>query len=95
MADRKRQIKIADTSKAGWMTIQQMEKGDKKNQTADEQKKVQIAEEAALKELDSRKRPKRTSDQLSQDGVIKTGADRSLFRGNSLPLCFVLFQRGA
>ena len=57
VADRKKKIKIADSSKAGWNTVQHMEKRDS-GQTSEERKRIQVAEESALKEIDARKRQK-------------------------------------
>ena len=97
LADRKQKIKIADSSRAGWITIQQLEKGGKRDQSSEDQKKVQIAEDAALKELEGRKKQK-TSDRRQQDGVVfKNFGDRSLFRGKTLnsPFCLWLFQRAS
>ena len=86
ISDRKRKIKIADASKAGWSTIAHLDKAD--HLTSEQQKSVKAAEEEALKELDLRKRRKRDN-QHGASGPDPT--DRYLFRGTcifstSLPL---------
>ena len=85
--DRKQKIKIADESKAGWTTVQFLEKGSANNLTSEQRKRVQTAEDAALKELEARKRP-RISKQHDRDYTytqpIPNSADRSLFRGKCI-----------
>ena len=60
VAERKRKIKIADESKAGWTTIQHMDKAGSTQEVVRRKKRVQIAEEAALKEIDNKKRQRRS-----------------------------------
>ncbi|XP_038063342.1 uncharacterized protein LOC119734034 [Patiria miniata] len=88
LADRKRKIKIADSSKAGWMTIQHLEKGAKKNQSPEELRKVQLAEEAACKELEGRKKLKRSSTDRQYASDFRSTTDRPLFRGMPNDMCF-------
>ena len=91
VSERKKKIKIADNSKAGWITVQHLDKtGDK--QTAEERKRVQIAEESALKELEGRKRP-RKSPSSSDVGAKRYGdpSDRYLFRG--ICIYFIPFKK--
>ncbi len=58
VTDRKRKIKIADDSKAGRATVQHLDKGGAE-QSAEERKRVLVAEESALKEIESKKRQRR------------------------------------
>ena len=58
---RKQKIKIANSSKVGWTTIQHMNKADSEDLTNDQWKRVQAAEDAALKDLESHKRARSSS----------------------------------
>ena len=95
ITDRKQKIKIADSSKAGWVTVQHLESGGKKDQSAEVQKKVLIAEEAALKDLEGRKRQKRSSSfRQAQDGSsykhYSAASGENNFRGKTHLLRFSL-----
>ena len=54
VAERKRKIRIADQSKAGWATVSQLDKKDTEHLTSEQLKSVRIAEEEALKQIESR-----------------------------------------
>ena len=86
VADRKRKIRIADGSKAGWVTVSKLDKKTNAHLSPEQQKSVKIAEEEALKYLDGRKRKRRDS-QYGSDSMPHP-TDRRLFRGTRI-LCFL------
>ncbi|XP_038066818.1 uncharacterized protein LOC119737471 isoform X2 [Patiria miniata] len=92
VADRKKKIRIADGSKAGWVTVAKLDKKGSGNLSAEQQKSVKIAEEEALKDLESRKRKRRDSQYHGSD-TLHT-ADRRLFRGLSSYNCFTCGMPG-
>ena len=79
--ERKKKIRIAENSKAGWLTVSQFVKESNSELSAEQAKKVKNAEETVLKELESRKRKRRES--FDNAGKINSmaSANRSLFRG--------------
>ncbi|XP_033640406.1 uncharacterized protein LOC117300733 [Asterias rubens] len=85
---------MADSSKAGWVTVQHLESGGKKDQSAEVQKKVLIAEEAALKDLEGRKLQKRSSSfRKAQDGssykhYSAASGENNLLRGLPNGVCY-------
>ena len=85
--ERKRKIRIADGSKAGWATNAHLDKkgNEKLGVSAEELKGIKIAEEEALKEQHDRKRKR----QDGPDPVPKDPSDRRLFRGTDILLCFL------
>ena len=87
IADRKRKIRIADGSKAGWATITHLNKRGNEDLgiSSDQLKSIKIAEEEALKEQQDRKRRR----QDGPDLVPKDSSDRRLFRGRLTSIhCF-------
>ncbi|XP_038065367.1 uncharacterized protein LOC119735646 [Patiria miniata] len=93
LADRKQTIRIADSSKAGWGTIFHLDKRNADKLSAEQHKKVLAAKEAALKDIETRKRRRNESPQLQQSGSNSKPAfghpDRYLFRGmSSFESCF-------
>ncbi|XP_038049633.1 uncharacterized protein LOC119723154 isoform X2 [Patiria miniata] len=87
-ADRKQKIQIADSSKAGWITVQHLEKGTGKNQFPEKQKRILAAEESTLKELENRKRQKKTTTDRQHKGSLSS-ANHSLFRGLPNDFCYI------
>ena len=80
---RKQKIQIADSSKTGWITIQHLEKGEKTSLSPEDRKRVAAADEAAEKEIENRKKQKRTAtERRNQDGDKTFSTNRDLFRGN-------------
>ena len=88
VTERKKKIRIADGSKAGWVTVAKLDKKGSGNLSVEQQKSIQIAEDEALKELESRKR-KRRDYQCHGTDPTPHAADRRLFRGTDILLCFL------
>ena len=81
ITERKKTIKIADSSKAGWATVQELDKTGK-DRTPEEAKRIIVAEEAALKSIERRKKFKQSPTSSTYgNGTNKSTADRFLFRG--------------
>ena len=81
ITERKKTIKIADSSKAGWATVQELDKTGK-DRTPEEAKRIIVAEEAALKSIERRKKFKQSpASSTYGNGTNKSTADRFLFRG--------------
>ena len=82
ISDRKQKIRIADSSKAGWGTISQLDKTEADKLSSEQHKKVLAAEEAAFKEIERRKRQRHDAPQppLSHRPA-PDHPDRFLFRG--------------
>ena len=81
ISERKKKIRIADSSNAGWSTIVQLERNEGSGLSAEQQKRVLAAEDAVLQEQNNRKR-------LRQDGPTDRSSaaghqtlDKQLFRG--------------
>ena len=95
IADRKRKIRIADGSKAGWATITHLNKRGNEDLgiSSDQLKSIKIAEEEALKEQQDRKRRR----QDGPDPVPKDSSDRRLFRGRPThnSLCYFMLRHCA
>ena len=91
IAERKKKIRIAVSSKAGWVTVSKLNKKGIAHLSSEQQKDVKIAEEDALKDLDSRKRKKRD---LQHHGFNSTPhlPDRRLRGTHSYTLVFFSLQ---
>ena len=86
IADRKAKIRIADGSKAGWATVSKLDKSSSEYLLAEQRKSVKVAEEEALKDLESRKRKRRDA----SEATTRDLADQRLFRGTHFYFFFSL-----
>ena len=81
LAERKKKIRIADSSKAGWSTIAHLDRNEGSGLSADQQKRVLAAEDAALQEQNTRKRLRQDGPNDRPSVAGSQALDKQLFRG--------------